>query len=288
VVVVDAHQHFWDPSRVSYSWLAPYYPELDRRIGFDDLAPHLRANGVDATVLVQSADSAEDNEAMWEIADQHAEIAGIVAWLPLDEPDRVGALLEQMSARGHLVGVRNLIHTRPDPDWVLRDDVSASLSALAAAHVPFDLVSVLPRHLEHVSAICESHPELAIVIDHLSKPPIAAGESEPWRALIARAARYPNVYAKVSGLYPSSNDRDPWTVEDLRPIVHFALEIFGAERLMFGSDWPICEVAGGYDVVAKALFSIFDELGPGERGAVLGNTAAAVYGLEFAPSMARL
>ena len=288
MLVVDAHQHFWDPNRVYYSWLAPYYPELDRRIGFDDLAPHLKANGVDVTVLVQSADSAEDNEAMWEIADEHAEIAGIVAWLPLDEPDRVGALLEQMSARGHLVGVRNLIHTRPDPDWIVRDDVSASLSTLEAAHVPFDLVSVLPRHLEHVPAICESYPELTIVIDHLSKPPIGAADIEPWRTLIARAARYPNVYAKVSGLYPSSNDRDPCNIDDVRRIVQYAFEIFGAKRLMFGSDWPICEVAGGYDVVAKALFSIFDELAPTEREAVLGNTASAVYSLELPPSMVHL
>jgi L-fuconolactonase len=288
VVVVDAHQHFWDPSRVSYSWLAPYYPELDRLIGFDDLSPHLRANGVDVTVLVQSADSTGDNEAMWEIADQHPEIAGIVAWLPLDEPARVGASLEQLSARGHLVGVRNLIHTRADPDWVLRDDVSASLSALEAAHIPFDLVSVLPRHLEHVPAICEGHPELTIVIDHLSKPPIGAAGSEPWRTLIARAARYPNVYAKVSGLYPSSNDRDPWTIEDLRPTVEYAFEIFGAQRLMFGSDWPICEVAGGYDVVAKALFSIFDELSPTDRAAVMGNTASAVYGLKLPPPVVPL
>jgi L-fuconolactonase len=280
VTVVDAHQHFWDPRRVDYPWLAPAYPELDRTFGFEDLAPHLRSTGVDATVLVQSADSAADNDAMFEIADKHPEIVGIVAWLPLDQPSDAEKTLEKLMHRDRFVGVRNLVHVRPDPDWVLSEAVSASLGLLERANVPFDFVSALPRHLEHVPAICERHTRLTVVIDHLAKPPIGGAGLEPWASLIGRAARYPNVYAKLSGLYRAGDERGPWTVEDLRPIVRYALELFGAERLMFGSDWPVCELAGGYEAVTGALFSLFQDLDEHERQAVLGGTAISVYGLE--------
>jgi L-fuconolactonase len=277
--VVDAHQHFWDPSQVDYPWLAPNFPELDRTIGFDDLAPLLSPAGVNRTVLVQSADSAEDNEAMFEMAAKHAEIAGVVAWLPLDRPAEAERMLEELLAREHFVGVRNLIHVRPDPDWVLSATVSTSLGLLERAEIPFDLVSVLPRHLEHVAVLCERHPGLRIVIDHLSKPPIGRSDREPWASLLAQAAEFPNVYAKVSGLYPGGDDLRRWSVEDIRPIVHYAVELFGTERLMFGSDWPICEVAGGYGAVVGALFDIFEDFAGPERAALLGGTASSVYGL---------
>ena len=280
VTVVDAHLHFWDPLRVDYPWLAPSFPELDHTIGFDDLAPHLRSTGVDATVLVQSADSAEDNAAMFDMADRHPEVAGVVAWLPLDQPSEAEITLEKLLHRERFVGVRNLLHVRPDPDWAVSEEVSASLGLLEQAGIPFDFVSALPRHLEHVPVLCERHPGLTIVIDHLSKPPVGAASLEPWASLIARAARSPNVYAKVSGLYPAAGERGPWTVDDLRPIVEYAVELFGPERLMFGSDWPICEVAGGYEAVAGALFAIFENFDEPGREAVLGGTAASVYGLE--------
>jgi L-fuconolactonase len=279
--IVDAHQHFWDPQRVDYPWLSTSFPELDRTIGFEDLAPLLGSAGVDATVLVQSADSAEDNDAMFEMADQHPEIAGVVAWLPLDRPSEAELMLEELLRRERFVGVRNLIHVRPDPDWVLSGTVSTSLGLLESAGIPFDLVSELPRHLGHVTVLCERHPGLRIVIDHLSKPPIGRSDREPWASLMARAAESPNVYAKVSGLYPGSDLRR-WSVEDIRPIVHYAVELFGAERLMFGSDWPICEVAGGYEVVVGALFDVFEDFAEPEREALLGGTAASVYGLAVA------
>jgi len=283
VTVVDAHQHFWDPERVEYPWLAPYYPELDRRYGFEDLAPHLVANGVDATVLVQSADDLADDEAMFEIATEHREIAGVVAWVPLDDPDRTAELLARFGATGKLAGVRTLIHNQPDPDWVVRPSVAEGLDLLAEAGLPFDLVAVLPRHLAHTPALCERHPELRIVIDHLAKPPIGAATLEPWEALIAAAAASPNVFAKLSGLYPASGDREPWTVDDLRAAFDRALELFGPDRLMFGSDWPICEVAGGYETVVGALFELISELRPHERDALRGGTATRCYRLGSRP-----
>jgi L-fuconolactonase len=276
---VDAHQHFWDPARVHYPWLAPSFPELNRRFGFSDLLPHLQAAAVGATVVVQCGDFAEDNDAMFDVAVGHDEIAGIVAWLPLDEPARAEQMLDQLRAHDRFVGVRDGIHMRPDPDWILGPQVAASLRMLESGGVPFDFVSVLGRHLEHVPTLCGRHPELSIVIDHLSKPPIGADSLEPWRTLIARASVFPNVYAKISGLYAAGENPEGWTTAQLRSVIHYAVDLFGPERLMFGSDWPVCEIAGGYERVATAIFEILDEFDEPEREAMSGGTARSVYGL---------
>jgi L-fuconolactonase len=279
VSVVDAHQHFWDPARVHYPWLAPAFPSLNRRFGFEELAPHLSSFGIDSTVIVQCGDFAEDNGAMFEIADAHSEIAGVVAWLPLDDTARAEEMLAELVGREKFVGVRDGIHMRPDPDWILSGEVAPSLAMLEAAQVPFDLVSVLPRHLEHVPQLCERYPELRIVIDHLSKPPVGARELEPWKSLFERAGRFPNVFAKISGLYSPGEHPERWTPDEVGKVVHLAAEMFGPDRLMFGSDWPVCEIAGGYDKVAEALFEIFDEFEPAARDAMRGGTAAFVYAL---------
>lgn len=279
MTVIDAHQHFWNPSRVAYDWLGPDLGPINRAIEFADLAPLLAATGVERTVLVQSADNAADTDYMFEIAAAHPEIAAVVGWVPLDDPAAAAARLPVLLANPVFAGIRNLIHTQPDPDWLLRPDVDESLGLLAARDVPFDVVSVLPRHLEHVPTLSERHPELRMVIDHLSKPPIKAGNDEPWRSLIARAAENPLVFAKVSGLYPSVGDMAAWTADDVRPWLHTALELFGAERLMFGGDWPISVLAGGYVRVWEGLSVLFDELSADDRGAILGGTAARFYGI---------
>ncbi|MGA2294871.1 MAG: amidohydrolase family protein [Acidimicrobiales bacterium] len=278
MTVVDAHQHFWDPARVSYPWLASHYPELDRNFGFDDLAPQLHANGVDATVVVQSEDDDADNELMVEIALCHDEIAGVVAWAPLDDPFALEKAIERLRRSGKLVGVRVLIHNRPDLDWIVRPEVQEGLEVLEHQGLTFDMVAVQARHLEHVPVLAELHPNLRLVIDHLAKPPIGL-DLTAWSELLARAAACPNVFAKVSGLYPAQGDRYPWTVDDLRPAFAIALEAFGVSRLMFGSDWPICEVAGGYNRVAQAQLELADELSDDEREALRGGTAIHCYGL---------
>lgn len=277
MVVIDAHQHFWNPARVPYDWLGPDLGPINRAIEFPELEPLLAATGVERTVLVQSADNAADTDYMFEVAAAHPEIAAVVGWLPLDDPATVGEHLPALRANPVFVGVRNLIHTKADADWLLRPDVNESLGILAAHDVPFDVVSVLPRHLKHVPTLSERHPDLRMVIDHLSKPPIKAGGDEPWRSLIARAAENPHVYAKVSGLYPAVGDMTDWTADDVRPYLELALDLFGADRLMFGGDWPISVLAGGYVRVWNELNALFDELSPVDRAAILGGTAAAFY-----------
>lgn len=277
MVVIDAHQHFWNPSRAAYDWLGPELAPINRAIEFPELEPLLREAGVDHTVLVQSADNREDTDYMFEVAGAHPEIAAVVAWVPLDDPAAVAAQLPELLRNPAFVGVRNLIHTKQDPDWLLRPEVDEGLGLLEAQDVPFDVVSVLPRHLELVPALSHRHPRLRMVIDHLSKPPIKVGRQEPWRELISRAAENPLVHAKVSGLYPAVGDLADWTADDVRPFFEIALDVFGPDRLMFGGDWPISVLAGGYIRVWEQLSILFDELETVDRAAILGGTAAHFY-----------
>ena len=280
MAAVDAHQHFWDPGLVTYPWLAAAYPELNRAFGFDDLSPLLSANSVDATVLVQSEDDEADNELMVSIASRHSEIAGIVAWAPLDDLPALDATIARLRLSEKLVGIRVLIHNRSDPDWIVGRDVLEGLAVLEQHGLTFDVVAVQARHLEHVPVIAEHFPRLRLILDHLAKPPIGR-DLTTWSELLQRAAACPNVFAKVSGLYPARGDRHPWTVDDLRPAFAVALEAFGVERLMFGSDWPICEVAGGYRRVMRALLGLASGLTVTELSALRGDTAVHCYGLKM-------
>jgi L-fuconolactonase len=272
-VVIDAHLHLWDPARHRYEWLLrPGNEPINRAFTFEDFARRAAVAGVDRAVLVQADDHAADTEAMFEVADAHDEIAGVVGWVPLDHPGEAARALDRLRARPKFAGIRYLIHDQADPDWLLRPSVGEGLALLERYDVPFDVIAVLPRHLEHVPALSRRYPRLRMVLDHLAHPPLGDVDIEPWRTLVTRAAANPLVYAKVSGLYPPPG-------ADVRPFVDFALELFGPERLMFGSDWPVAELAGGYQPVAGGLLEIIGELPDAQRDAVLGGTARAFYRL---------
>jgi L-fuconolactonase len=283
--VVDAHQHVWNRGAARYDWLGPQLAPIDHDFDLDDALPSMARAGVDATILVQAADNAGDTRNMLAVADRHPEVVGVVAWVPLEDPDAAAAGLDELRRDPRIVGIRNLIHDRPDPDWVLRDGFDAGLGLLEAAGLAFDYVTSGPARLAHLPAISARHPKLRIVIDHLGKPPIGADARarRHWRGLLTEAARNPLVFAKVSGLYPAVGPMEAWTVDDVRPFVDDALTVFGAERLMFGSDWPVSVLAGGYDRVWDGLAPILDDLAPPERAAILGGTAAAFYRLDPEP-----
>jgi L-fuconolactonase len=275
-MIIDAHQHVWDLTRSPYPWLGPHVPQWNRTFTFEELRPQLSRHGVTATVLVQSDDHDGDTRLMLEVADRHPQVAAIVAYVPLDRPEEAARRLAELRHDDRVVGVRNLIHDLPDPDWILRPEVDEGLSVLEDAGVTFDYVAVLPRHLEHVPTLVERHPDLRLVIDHLAKPPIGAARAEPWRSLLTAAAEGPLVHAKVSGLYPGA-DMQAWSVPALRPFVDHALEVFGAERLMYGGDWPISEAAGGYDRVFTGLCDVLGGLREDEREQVWSGTAQRFY-----------
>lgn len=279
-MIIDAHQHVWDPSVARYDWLTSQLAPIDRPIGFDELAPALRRAGVDATILVQAADNDEDTDLMLRTAHEHPEIVGVVAYVGLDRPERAAQRLAALRRDPVVVGVRSLIHDLPDPDWILRPDVDRGLGVLEEAGVPFDFVAVLPRHLEHVPVIAERHPDLRIVIDHLAKPPIGLPDRQPWWDLISRAAEPPHVYAKVSGLYSATDESGSWTPDTVRPFFQRAVEVFGADRLMYGGDWPISVLSGGYDRVWAGLSQLIGELDASAQAAVFGETARRFYRLD--------
>lgn len=276
MTAIDAHQHFWNRERVDYPWLTPDYGPIYRTFEEGDLEPLIASTPVERTVLVQSMDSFADTDYMFEVADRWPRIASIVGWVPLTSSDDAAAALDHYGADPRFVGVRHLIHTEPDPDWLLQPAVLDSLGLLAERGLTFDVVAVLPRHLEHVPTLAERHPNLRIVIDHLAKPPIKERGWQPWADLLRNAAESPQVFAKVSGLNTAA-DWDSWTAADLRPYVDYAVEMFGVERLMFGGDWPIAVLAGDYPKVWTETAQLFATHSPAEQARLLGETAAEFY-----------
>ena len=280
---VDAHQHFWDLETGWYSWPTAAEAPIHRTFAPDHLAPALRAAAIDATGVVQATDSLADTDAMLDAASRHQWIAGVVGWLPL--ADRPAAERELDARGGRLCGVRHLIHWEPDPEWLLRPGVQAGLALLAERCLPFDVVAVFPDHLPLVPAVAAAHPDLVLVIDHLAKPPFRSPGWDRWVEDIRRAATCPTVHAKVSGLDTAAGPG--WTVEELRPAWDVALDAFGPDRLMFGSDWPVCRLVSSYGEVVSAVHDLVAELAPSERDRVLGGTAIEVYRLPLSRAAGR-
>ncbi|QDP97109.1 amidohydrolase family protein [Microlunatus elymi] len=278
MIIIDAHQHVWDRTRSRYAWLsADAMGPLRRDIGLAEGLRHLDAAGIDGTVLVQADDTLADTELMIETA-ADPRVLGVVGWVPLDRPDEAQQLIMDRSPL--LVGIRNLIHDRADPNWLLTDPVDRGLAVLERAGLPLDVPAVLPRHLEVIIEVADRHPELIIVIDHLAKPPIGLTEREPWWTLIGEVGRRTNVLAKVSGLYAAGDDPAGWTADQLTPYVDRALEVFGTDRLIYGGDWPVAIIGGDYERTWPAVRGCLDRLSELEQAAILGGNAIRWYRLD--------
>jgi len=276
---VDTHQHFWNLAKVEYPWLAPAYGPIYANFAPQDLEPQLRAAGIDRTVLVQSANSNEDTVSMLTQAECYDWIGAVVGWVPLYDHAAAARLLDRYAGHPKWRGVRHLNHEEADPDWLIRPDVLGGLKLLEERGMTFDVVAIFPKHIGHVPRLAEHAPELKIIIDHLAKPPIKEKKMEEWRAAMARCAQYPNVYAKVSGLNTAA-DWNHWSAADLQPYIDAAIELFGAERCMFGSDWPVAILAGDYAKVWRETNEALRGRSQAEVDAVLGGTAQRVYRIE--------
>lgn len=275
---VDTHQHFWNLETGEYPWLTPEAGPLFRTYEPEELEPQLRAAGIDATVLVQAADSYEDTDAMLRQAERYPWIGAVIGWVPLLRPTEAAAALDRYMGHAKFRGIRHLIHDESDPNWVLQDQVLEGLQALADRKLIFEVVAVFPNHLKHVPTLAQRFPDLTLVIDHLAKPPIKAGVMEPWATQLAEAARYPNVHAKISGLNTAA-DPEHWSADDLKPYIDYAINVFGVDRLMFGSDWPVCLLAGDYARVWAETNRALAEHSTDQIAAILGGTAERVYKL---------
>jgi L-fuconolactonase len=278
--VIDAHQHIWDKDRAPYPWLTESMRPVDRAFAFDDLRPQLDAAGVSATVLVQSSDSREDTALMLECAAAEPRVVGVVGWAPLDRPDEAAPLFERYRADPVVVGVRALIHDMPDPRWLQRDDVREGLALLERAGLTFDVVAVLPEHLECAIDVGERFPDLRLVIDHLGHPSFDGTGQDRWRALIAEVAGNPRAAAKVSGLYPDGGPTVQESRDRIRPVLEHALAAFGAHRLLYGGDWPISVLHGGYTRTWDVLAPLIDALPPRDAEAVLHGSAERIYSID--------
>ncbi|MBA2427032.1 MAG: amidohydrolase family protein [Actinobacteria bacterium] len=277
---IDAHIHFWGRSELNaYDWMTEDMSAIRRPFGPEDLRPHLEAHAVDHIVLVQTYSSTKETEELLELAGRLGLVSGVVGWADLTDPG-FPDVLEALRARsdGHyLVGLRHQVHDEADPEWLLRGDVRRGLGALHDAGLPYDLL-VRTRELPSALDTCRALPEMRFVIDHMAKPPIASGEMEPWAERMARFAGLEHVSCKLSGVVTEA-DWEWWKTEDVAPYIERVVDWFGEDRLIYGSDWPVCTLAGSYDdvidVAERAVLG-FDEAGV-ER--VFGGNAAAFYGL---------
>jgi L-fuconolactonase len=268
---VDGHQHFWDPARVPLPWLRAEHASIARPFEPDELEPQLRQAGVARTILVQSACSDEDTDAMFARAARHEWIAAVVAWAPLLEPPRARERLDELSAQPKLRGIRHLIHDEDDPHWILQPEVLESLALLEERGLVLELPVVFPRHLADVPELARSFPRLTIVIDHLGKPPSGDDAFAAWAKQLEEAAVHSNVAAKVSGLDVGS---------DLRPAVVTAVGAFGPDRLLAGSDWPVSLLGGvDYARVWSEIRRVLELAAPDGARTILRDTAHRLYDL---------
>ena len=275
---IDAHQHYWKVSRGDYGWMSPDMTVLYRDYQPADLEPLLKANGIDRTVVVQAAPTVAETEYLLDLADRHESSAKVVGWLDM-ESDDFAKELDRLARRPKFAGIRPMIQDLPDDAWMLRPAVLKNLAVLADRGFTFDFL-IHPRHLDYALEVVRRVPGLRCVVDHIAKPDIKRGVLDPWRDGIARLAEHPNVYCKLSGMVTEA-DHDKWTSDDLRPFARHAVACFGYERIMFGSDWPVCLLAATYDQVVAACRDILaDDLTPEREKAVFGGNAARFYGIE--------
>jgi L-fuconolactonase len=278
--LVDAHHHVWDLAVRDQEWITgPELAPLRRTFSLSDLHPLAESSGVGATVMVQTVTVPEETPEMLAQAATDPLVAGVVGWTDLAAPDVTDALarLRELPGGGRLVGIRHQVQSEPDPRWLVREDVVRGLSAVAEAGLAYDLV-ILPHQLPAATAAARRLPGLRFVLDHIGKPGIAQGALEPWASQLRALAAEPNTFCKLSGLVTEADWRG-WTVDDLRPFAETVVGAFGPDRVMYGSDWPVCTVAADYAEVLDAARALTLGLSVYERDDVFGGTAMHAYRL---------
>lgn len=270
---IDAHHHFWRIGRSDYFWMRPDLKPLYRDFGPDDLLPYLARHGIDRTILVQAAQTMAETEFLLELAQTAPFVAGVVGWAEFSDPN-ARRTIARLAAHPLIVGLRPMVQDIADDDWLVRADLADAFRTLIERRLVFDAL-VFPRHLSRLLVVADRYPDLSIVIDHGAKPAIRDGILDPWRADMAALAARPNTVCKLSGLVTEAGPA--WTVEDLRPYVDWLMEVYGPGRLIWGSDWPVVDLAGGYDRWRETMLELLAPLTRAEREAVLGGNAERIY-----------
>ncbi|MBI4306161.1 MAG: amidohydrolase family protein [Chloroflexi bacterium] len=274
--VVDSHQHFWDIKKLSYDWMGTGPSPLRRNFLPGDLRPLIEEAGVDHTVIVQAHQSLDEARWIISLAEKHDFIAGTVCWVDLAGAG-LGKALDRLQKSKYFNGVRHIWHDEADDAWIMRPGVIRGLRELARRGIPYDFLTY-PQHLKYVPRVYDRVPDLSGVIDHISKPAIAKAQMEPWATDLARVAEIPNVLCKVSGMITEAR-RGLWKPADLKPYVKHVVSVFGYDRLMLGSDWPVCTLAGSYKQVFDAAVLALGKLSGTARARVFGGNAIKFYRL---------
>jgi L-fuconolactonase len=273
---IDAHQHFWRPSRGDYGWLTPQaHPAICRKFLPQDLAPLLEDAGIERTVLVQAAPTVAETDYLLGLAAETPFVAGVVGWAEF-EAENAAQQIAAFSQQAKLVGLRPMLQDLDDDAWILRPAVGKALDAMEAADLRFDAL-VTPRHLSHLARCLAGRPGLKVVIDHGAKPDIAGGALDDWAAQMRAIAADTPAYCKLSGLVTEAGGK--WTEEKLQPYVEVLLEAFGPARLMWGSDWPVVNEAGGYAAWHSAAAALIERCSQDEKDLIFGGAAQAFYGI---------
>ncbi len=277
---IDAHQHYWNPARGDYGWMPPSDPILSRVYGPHDLRPHLDTSGIDHTVIVQAAASLEETEYILGIADVTPHVAGVVGWIDFEDRQHQTQMI-RLARHPKLKGFRPMIQNIPDINWMLRDEIRWGYETMTELGLGFDALG-FPRHLDNFLKLFLRHPDMRVVVDHCMKPQIAEHSTENfvyWSTGIARIATETNAYCKLSGLITEANEN--WTIDELRPYISHVIDIFGPDRIMWGSDWPVCRLRSEYDRWHHAALELTSHLSIADRAQIFGKTAIEFYRLEI-------
>lgn len=276
-MIIDSHQHFWDLSRGGYDWPNENVAPIFRNFGPDDLAPELRKCGVSRTILVQAIASVVETEFLCDVADSFGAVAGVVGWVDLAAADAI-VTLNRVNSREKLVGIRPMLQNIEQTEWILQDSVQSALSHLEQLELCFDAL-IQPRHLPVIRDLAMRRPGLNIVVDHMAKPKMTNGSApdNDWVDGIVALSACPNVYCKLSGMVTQAGSE--WSIQTLRPFAHIVLDVFGPERVMFGSDWPVVNLAAKYTTWFDTVQELISALSSSEKSLVLGKTATRFYGL---------
>ena len=274
---IDAHQHFWAYNANDYGWMGPGMEILKKNHLPDHLQPLLEKTGIEGTVAVQARQIIEETHWLLELAGQYPFIKGVVGWVDLRRP-QLDEQLALFKAQPKFRGVRHVIHDEPDDAFMLRDNFVRGIGMLAEFGLTYDLL-LFPKHLPATYELVSKFPAQPFVVDHIAKPPIKDGIQEPWATDLRRLAENPNVYCKVSGKVTEA-DWHAWQPTDFQPYLDIVFEAFGSERVMLGSDWPVCTVAGSYADIVNIIVDYIQQFSADEQAGILGRNAMKFYGLK--------
>jgi L-fuconolactonase len=273
---IDAHQHFWKYNNRDYVWMSEGMDGLRKDYLPPDLSPLMITAGITGTVAVQARQSLEESAWLLQLADEYPFIQAVVGWVDLSS-DRVVEQLDRFAGHPKFRGVRHVLHDEPDDNFMLRETFLNGLSQLKRFDLTYDLL-LFPRHLPIACEVVKRLPDQPFVLDHMAKPPVRAREMQPWARDLKRLAGFANVFCKISGLVTEAK-WDSWQAKDFEPYLDIVLNAFGPHRLMIGSDWPVCTLAGQYASVTKAASDYLSRLSTDEQNAILEKNPIEFYSI---------